>query len=364
MQWGLLAPKAETDPFSYHPLMTNHGPQITNPLLLVRYACGGVLMGLANLVPGISGGTMLLAAGVYRRFVDAIAQVTTFRWSVESILTLVIIVAGAGGAIVLGAGLIRDLVHEHRWVMYSLFLGLTLGGVPLLWSLLRPFTPSAIAGFIGGILFMIFLALLQWSGAGDAAASAEAGNWWMHLIAGLAAGSAMVLPGLSGSYVLLILGQYLVVLGAIEGAKEAVQSGGDLTEPLSVILPVGIGAVVGVVGVSNAVKWLLEHAKKVTLGVLMGLLVGAVLGLWPFIAPQEPIVGDVIRGQSITAEMLRSDQIKPEHWRTELFAPSAGHVASAVALTLVGFACSVGIGLLGGEDEDPEDGSLTPPQKV
>ena len=354
-----------------------------NPLLLVRYACGGVLMGLANLVPGISGGTMLLAAGVYRRFVDAVARITTFRWSVEatgahitvntsttlrwsveSILTLVIIVAGAGGAIVLGAGFIRDLVHEHRWVMYSLFLGLTLGGVPLLWGLLRPFTPSAIAGFIGGILFMIFLALLQWSGVGDAAATAHAGNWWMHLIAGVAAGSAMVLPGLSGSYVLLILGQYLVVLGAVEGAKEAVQSGSDLSEPLSVIIPVGMGAVVGVVGVSNAVKWLLEHAKKVTLGVLMGLLIGAVLGLWPFIAPQEPILGEVIRGRVVTADMLSDDQVKPEHWRTELFAPSAGQVASSVAFVLVGFACSVGIGLLGGKDEDSEAEPIKPPQKM
>ncbi|MDP7573882.1 MAG: DUF368 domain-containing protein, partial [Phycisphaerales bacterium] len=107
------------------------GPRITNPLLFVRCGLGGVLMGLANLVPGISGGTMLLATGVYRRFVDAVARATTFRWSLDVIVTLLVIVAGAGFAIVLGAGIIRDLVHEHRWVMYSLFLGLTLGGVPL-----------------------------------------------------------------------------------------------------------------------------------------------------------------------------------------------------------------------------------------
>jgi len=334
--------------------MTNQGPRITNPLLLVRYACGGVLMGLANLVPGISGGTMLLAAGVYRRFVDAVARITTFRWSVDSIITLAIIAAGAGAAIVLGAGLIRDLVHEHRWVMYSLFLGLTLGGVPLLWGLVRPITPAAVGGFIGGLVVMVVLAMLQWSDVGGGAGAADAGGWWLHLIAGLAAGSAMVLPGLSGSYVLLILGQYLVVLGAVEGMKEVVRWGGDVSEPLSVIIPVGIGAVIGVVGVSNAVKWFLENAKKATLGVLLGLLIGAVLGLWPFMAPQQPEVGEVIRGRAVTAEMLDSG-IKPEHWRTELFGPSAGQVASAVALILVGFACSVGIGLLGGEDEDSED---------
>ena len=322
------------------------GPRLDNPLVLIRCGLGGVLMGLANLVPGISGGTMLLAAGVYRRFVDAVARVTTFRWSIETIVTLAVIVAGAGFAIVLGAGLIADLVTEHRWVMYSIFLGLTLGGVPLLWSLLKPVTPAAIAGFVCGMGFMIFLAVAQASGSSE---GASAGTWWLHLIAGLAAGSAMVLPGLSGSYVLLILGEYLVVLAAVQGAKEAVFGESTLAEPLAVLIPLGIGAVVGVVGVSNAVKWLLEHYKQATLGVLMGLLLGAVLGLWPFREPRQPAIGEVIQGQTVTAESLPEIDVK--HWPTEGFTASAGQWASAIALVLVGFACSVGIGMIGGDDE-------------
>ena len=323
------------------------GPRLDNPLVLIRCGLGGILMGLANLVPGISGGTMLLAAGVYRRFVDAVARVTTFRWSTETIVTLAVVVAGAGFAIVLGAGLIADLVTEHRWVMYSIFLGLTLGGVPLLWSLLKPITPAAIAGFVCGMAFMIFLAVVQASGSSEGAST---GTWWLHLIAGLAAGSAMVLPGLSGSYVLLILGEYLFVLAAVQGAKEAVLGEGTLAEPLAILIPVGIGAVVGVVGVSNAVKWLLEHYKQATLGVLMGLLLGAVLGLWPFREPRQPTIGEIVRGQTVTAESLLEIDVK--NWPTEGFSPSAGQWASAIALVLVGFASSVGIGLIGGDDED------------
>ncbi|MDG2053366.1 MAG: DUF368 domain-containing protein [Phycisphaerales bacterium] len=329
-----------------------HGPRLENPLVLIRCGLGGILMGLANLVPGISGGTMLLAAGVYRRFVDAVARVTTFRWSIETIVTLAVIIAGAGCAIVLGAGLIADLVTEYRWVMYSIFLGLTLGGVPLLWSLLKPVTPAAIAGFVCGMGFMIFLAVVQASGSSE---GASAGTWWLHLIAGLAAGSAMVLPGLSGSYVLLILGEYLVVLAAVQGAKEAVLGDGALTEPLAVLIPVGIGAVVGVVGVSNAVKWLLEHYKQATLGVLMGLLLGAVLGLWPFREPRQPAIGEVVQGQTVTAASLPEIDVK--HWPTEGFTASAGQWASAIALVLVGFACSVGIGMIGGDDEDADASS-------
>ena len=93
--------------------------------LVVRSSLGGVLMGLANLVPGISGGTMLLAAGVYPAFIEAIAEVTTLRFRLRSVILLGTVVAAAGLAILLLAGLVRTLVIEQRWVMFSLFIGLT-----------------------------------------------------------------------------------------------------------------------------------------------------------------------------------------------------------------------------------------------
>lgn len=321
-----------------------------NPMVLVRCCIGGMLMGLANLVPGISGGTMLLATGVYRRFVDAVARITTFRWSVGPIATLALIVCGAGGAILVGAGPTRDLVHQHRWIMFSLFLGLTLGGVPLLWRLLQPIRVPGTIGFVAGVLAMVGLAVLQWSGA---ALSGDESNWFMLALAGLVAGAAMVLPGLSGSYVLLILGQYLIILGAIEDMKAALSGDGAIGSALSIIIPVGIGAVVGVVAISNGVKWCLEHARQATLGTLMGLLVGAVLGLWPFAQPRPPAVGETIRGRVVTEAMLEDGSIKPHHWPTEHFTPPIGQIASAIGLVVVGFAASVGIGMIGGqEDED------------
>ena len=101
-------------------------------LLAVRSAIGGGLMGLANLVPGISGGTMLLAAGVYPAFIGAIAEVTTLRFRPRSLLLLASVATAAGLTILLLAGSVKSLVQDHRWIMYSLFIGLTLGGVPLL----------------------------------------------------------------------------------------------------------------------------------------------------------------------------------------------------------------------------------------
>ena len=117
-----------------------HPPSGVDAPLLIRSAIGGTLMGLANLVPGISGGTMLLAAGVYPGFISAIAEITTLRFRPRSIATLGAVVASAALAILLLAGTVKALVEDHRWVMYSLFIGLTLGGLPLVWRLARPAT--------------------------------------------------------------------------------------------------------------------------------------------------------------------------------------------------------------------------------
>ena len=86
----------------------------------VRGGVGGVLMGLANLVPGISGGTMLLAVGIYPQFIRSIAEVSTFRFRLRSVLLLISVVAGAALAIIALADVAKSLVENHRWIMYSL----------------------------------------------------------------------------------------------------------------------------------------------------------------------------------------------------------------------------------------------------
>lgn len=102
-----------------------------------RGVLGGILMGLANLVPGISGGTMLLAAGIYTDFINAVAEVTTLRFRKRSLVLLASVGLAAGSAIILLAGVVKDLVVDHRWMMYSMFIGLTLGGIPVIWKLIQ-----------------------------------------------------------------------------------------------------------------------------------------------------------------------------------------------------------------------------------
>lgn len=311
-------------------------PPVSLVSLALRGLIGGVLMGLANLVPGISGGTMLLAAGIYPIFIAAIAEASTLRFRRDSLVVLASVVAAAGLAILLLAGPVKELVVHHRWVMYSLFIGLTLGGVPLVWRMAKPATGATWAGAIAGFVAMSVLALLQQAGVTGGGADGSAGIVLLFL-AGLAGASAMILPGVSGGYLLLVLGQYVVILAAIDRFKDALSAGdtaGVIDVGLKVILPVGLGVVIGIVAVSNLLKFLLRRFEKATLGFLLGLLVGAVVGLWPFQAGRTPEVGEVIKGREVTAESLAD--IDPDDYPVEYFTPTAAQVGGAAGLILGG----------------------------
>lgn len=362
-----------------------HEPGSTELVALtVRGGIGGVLMGLANLVPGISGGTMLLAAGVYPRFIEAIGEVTTLKFRRASLAVLGSVVIAAIAAIGLLAETVKSLVIDHRWVMYAIFIGLTLGGVPVVWRLIqkptqeelpehdtaRPFSHKmgpvwigAVIGFVG----MAALAIVQTTGAtGDV----QRDGFVFLLLAGIAGASAMILPGVSGGYLLLVLGVYVPILAGISAFKNALPVVGDfdtgvLTDlGLKVILPVGLGVLIGVVGVSNLLRWLLKHYERATLGVLLGLLVGAVVGLWPFQQSIEPVEGQLIKGQEVRYGVVDT-QLSPDnqpHWYfvesgepveaedlpTEFFQPSGGQAGGAIGLVILGLCITLTVDRLQG----------------
>lgn len=315
--------------------------------LALRGALGGTLMGLANLVPGISGGTMLLAAGVYPRFIQAIADVTTLRFRRPSLVVLAAVGLAAALAILILAGPVKHLVVHYRWAMYSLFIGLTLGGVPVVHRLARPLNGTAYAAAAVGFLIMAVIAWIQASGASGA--SESRGFGWMFL-AGVAGASAMILPGISGGYLLLILGVYVPILGGIDAVKNALRAAdtGALIEPvISIVLPVGLGVAIGVLIVSNVLKELLARFEKPTLGALLGFLLGAVVGLWPFQEGVRPAVGAVVKGRVMTEELLA--KLPPEKYPTAYFDPTATQLATSLALVIAGFVLTSLIARLGRE---------------
>ena len=318
------------------------------PTLVTRSLFGGLRMGLANLVPGISGGTMLLAAGVYPSFIKALAEVTRLKFRFRSILVLSCVVLAAGLGILLLAGTLKELVVHQRWIMYSLFIGLTLGGVPLVWKLARPATTGLITSAIIAFLAMVLLTVLQINGYVGTGGS----NFLTLLLAGLAGASAMILPGLSGSYLLILIGQYVPILSSIEEFRAAISTrdlSAAINPALSVLLPVGIGVVLGVVLIGNLLEWLLRKYRKETLGLLLGLLIGSTVGLFPFQEGVKPKVGDTVKAQIVTEASL--PEIDQEDWPTKFYMPTATQAISSIALIGVGLAMTFGISLIGGKEE-------------
>lgn len=255
-----------------------------------RTLMGGFLMGFANLVPGISGGTMILAVGLYDQFIQAVSDVSRLRLTRASLLFLAWIALGAVVAVASLSGLLVDLVVEHRWVMYSLFLGMTLGGAPELAQQAKPFKGpvlgAALAGFAAMAAFAYFLTGTQLDPSPG-----------VLVLVGALAASSMILPGISGSYLLLIFGLYETVIGSLR--PEALRE--DFMGTAWIIVPVGIGAVLGIALLSNVLRLFLDRKPQVSHGMLLGLLLGSILGLWPF---QNPVHAELARKEVRKATVM------------------------------------------------------------
>lgn len=325
---------------------------------VARTFSGGVLMGLANLVPGVSGGTMILAVGLYDRFISAVAELTSLRWSRPLFLFLGVLGAGAALAILGGSGLAVHLVATHRWIMYSLFVGMALGGVPELFRRCRPLSTAVAAAALLGFGVMAALAFALREAPVDQ-------NAWTFAAIGALAASSMILPGISGSYILLVFGMYDAVIGSLSLSELRADAAGCLR----IVLPVGLGAAAGIALLSNALKAVLARFPAPSHGLLLGLLVGSVLGLWPFRVDRHPDLVDrgvrkavtlLVEGQELVAVRARYPHV--ERTDAELAAlaqryagcsagdlkrlsqesqpvanPGLDKLAGALALVLVGF---------------------------
>jgi len=319
---------------------------------IARAAVGGVLMGLANLVPGISGGTMLVATGIYTQFIDAISDVTRLKLTKNSIMLLGTVAIFAVISIGALSGIIASLLETSRWAMYSLFIGLTWGGAPLLWRMIRESRDKQRAldgpvttGFFAGMVIMAGLAVMQMTGATGGGGNPGIA---MLVLGGIAGASAMILPGVSGAYLLLLLGLYDTIINAIKDCMSAAKDGdiGAIMDQLGVVIPVGIGVVVGIAGVANILRFVLHRYERATLGVLLGLLVAAPAGLYPFREGVKPQIGDVIKGETLTTQELVED-VKPKDWQQRTFTPGAMHLGGSFGLILLGLGSTLAIDWVG-----------------
>jgi putative membrane protein len=240
-------------------------------------AVKGFCMGAADIVPGVSGGTVALVFGIYRRLVDniragaaalgsflrldvtrAVSHLRSVEWAF-----LVSLLAGIGVALVALSHLIETLLHDHPQEMAGLFLGLVAASVVIAWRMIQRRTPL-------DHMLVVTVAVAAFVLLGFQSGIVTDPEPWQFVAAAAVAICAMILPGISGSFILLMLGMYSPVLAAVNDRELA-----DLALFAS-------GAAVGLALFSTLLGWLLSRHGDQVLAALIGLMIGSVRVLWPW----------------------------------------------------------------------------------
>lgn len=248
----------------------------------------GLLMGAADIVPGVSGGTMALITGIYKELIESINQLNfkqllvlrkegfvAFWQSVNGPFLLPLFLGIASGILFLSGGITYLLEHQPI-LLWSFFFGLILASI---YTLIKQFelkTPTHYALLFTG--FMIAFGITQLSPAGTS------NNLLYLFFSSMIAIIAMILPGISGAFIFILLGVYEEVLATVKGAI-AVLLDFDLANFKTVytkVIVIGLGIVVGLELFSRLLTWLFNHRKEATLSVLIGFMIGALPKIWPW----------------------------------------------------------------------------------
>ncbi len=250
---------------------TNRPPRGLKHYLYV--AVSGLTMGAADVVPGVSGGTMAFIMGIYGELVDALKA---FNWRLLLMLVrlrfreavaavpwrfLAVLGAGIAAAVLLLAGPVGWLLDHHPVPLFAFFLGLVLASIVTVAARLRWSVTAVLCLLLGTAAAWGLVGLVPAEMPHDAVTL---------FLSGAAAITAMMLPGLSGSFILLLLGQY-------EFAIDAVHDRDFLA-----ILPLAKGAICGILPFVRVLSWLLRRHHQITLALLIGFMAGSLRKIWPF----------------------------------------------------------------------------------
>lgn len=259
---------------------------------LVVYAKGAA-MGAADAVPGVSGGTIALIVGIYERLVGAIAALDPMEalallallprlgdsdareefW--ESLVGmdvpfLAVLGVGVVSAVVTVANVVHVAIADFPGVTFAFFFGLIAASVVVLLGEVALDTPGRVAAAVVGFAFAFVL-------SAQAQADLLQGGLPVMFLVGAVAICAMVLPGVSGSLILVTLGKYETMTSAVSEATDALfaADGAGVLDPLATLLVFTLGAVAGLLSFARIVEWALEHYRAATLTFLVALMAGA-----------------------------------------------------------------------------------------
>ena len=248
----------------------------------------GIAMGAADVVPGVSGGTIAFISGIYEELIETIHQLDLgffkvlkkqgFKtaWKQYNLSFLVALFGGVLVSILSLAKLITFLLATFPLLVWGFFFGLVVASILYVGKQITQWNFKTVLALLIAVAISYFITIAEPIGTPD--------KIWFLFLAGSIAIIAMILPGVSGAFILLLLGAYSAIMNVLNGLREGVKqlSWELISEPLLRLSIFALGAIVGLKLFSKVLNWLFQHKKNSTLAVLTGFMIGALNKIWPW----------------------------------------------------------------------------------
>lgn len=288
----------------------------------------GMAMGAADVVPGVSGGTVAFITGIYTELIDALrscdhSAVLCLKnngikatWQHINGSFLVAVFLGVFTSIISLAKVVTYLLETYPILVWSLFFGLVLASSLVLLKQVPKWSGARIALLVVGVAIAIMVSVLKPTQLSD--------DWWVIASAGAIAISAMILPGISGGFLLLMMGLYSTIVAAVSQFE------------FSILLPFALGCGLGLLLFSHLLSWLLHHWQAETMALLTGILIGSLNILWPWKQTLETV-------RDRHGELVPVVQENLSPWMFSSATGDESHWLAAVLLGLLGIVLVLGI---------------------
>lgn len=235
----------------------------------------GFFIGIANIIPGVSGGTLAITLGIYEKLINAISHF--FKNLKENLKFIIPIGIGALLSIILLSRVINFCLNKYTLATILFFIGLILGGIPLLNKKIKGHYKSIsnIVIFIATFSLVILLSLIKGEGHVSFSNMNFIDYIWLFLV-GVIAAATMVIPGISGSFVLMLLGYYKPIINAISSLTQFENIVGNIL----ILFPFGIGVLVGIVAISKLLEFLFKKFEVKTYFGVMGFIISSIITIF------------------------------------------------------------------------------------
>ena len=248
----------------------------------------GIAMGAADVVPGVSGGTIAFISGIYEELIESIDKINlgVFKvWKTYGFKTawnsingtfLVALFSGIAISILSLAKLIKWLLHHEPVLLWSFFFGLVLASILYISKQIKNCSPLVFVAVVLTSVLSYYITLAEPFASPDSP--------YYLLFCGFIAIIAMILPGVSGAFILLILGAYQTAIDTINNLRDGLFTGNMelFKEAFINFLLLAMGAIVGIKVFSKLLNWMFKHKKNLTLAILTGFMIGSLNKIWPW----------------------------------------------------------------------------------